>query len=240
MSYRAIFVPTRLPHWGFHLVYRLVQSAFFLFARVQVTGRENFPATGSFIFATNHLSSLDTGLGLVVIQSELASRSVIFAGDTWRRNRLTRIILQLANVIWVHRGQTSPSTIKTAIRVLRDGYVLGIAPEGTRSRESHALIKGHPGAAFLALAANVPIVPIAITNMENLWPSMKRVRRIDITATVGKPFTLAPCPDSSHVDHVCLRKSTDEIMCRIAVLLPPNYRGEYIDHPRLRELQGTS
>lgn len=240
MSEQAIFVPSRLPNWGMHAVYRLIQFTFFLFARVHVTGRENFPATGSFIFATNHLSSLDTGLGLVIIQGKLASKAVIFAGDTWRKKATTRFMLQLANVIWVHRGETSPSTIKTAIRILREGYILGIAPEGTRSRESHALIKGRTGAAFLALSTNVPIIPIAITNMENLWPSMKRGQRIDITATVGSPFVLEPCTRPEDIDHSCLLKGTDEIMCRIAVLLPPQYRGEYAEHPRLKELLATS
>jgi 1-acyl-sn-glycerol-3-phosphate acyltransferase len=75
--------------------------------------------------------------------------------------------------------------------------------------------------------------------MEDLYPSMKRLKRTRITATVGKPFKLEPCGLDSNIDHACLEQGTDEIMCRIAALLPPEYRGEYAEHPRLKELMET-
>lgn len=235
MPGQAIFVPMRIPSWGIHVVYYIIRFAFFLFSDVQVHGYDNFPERG-FIFVVNHLSSLDVGLGLVILKGKLGSRSVVFAGDTWRKNIFTRTILQLPNAIWVHRGETSPQTIKVAIQVLREGYILGVAPEGTRSRATHALIKGKTGAAYLALMTNVPIIPIGITGMENLWDSMKRLRRIKITATIGKPFGIVPLGGEVQVDHVLLEEATTEIMCQIAALLPPEYRGEYADNPRLREL----
>lgn len=184
----------------------------------------------------NHLSGFDVGLGYVIFQGDLLSRVVVFAGDTWRKNPVTRFALQMANVIWVHRGETAPSTMKASLRVLREGYILGMAPEGTRSRESHALIKGRTGAAFLALKAKVPIVPVAVANTENLSAAIKRWKRIEINAWVGKPFVLEQLPPGSSANQEFLEKSTDEIMCRLAALLPPEYRGEYAEHPRLREL----
>jgi|GEM_PF-129974 len=235
----SIFVPRRLPRWGIAIVYRVVQFLFFIFSRVHISGRENLPADRNFIFSPNHLSSLDVGLGLVTLGDELGSKTVLFAGDTWRKKWLTRFILQLTNVIWVHRGETSPSTIKIAIQVLRAGYILSVAPAGTRSRHSHALLKGRAGAAFLALKTGTPILPVAITNMQNLWQAMKRLARIDIQVVIGKPFVLERCADESRIDHACLEERTDEIMCRIAALLPPEYRGEYAEHPRLKELLGT-
>jgi 1-acyl-sn-glycerol-3-phosphate acyltransferase len=233
MSEQTVFVPGRLPPWGGEALRRIVVALFWIAARVRVCGSENMPPAGGFIFASNHLSVLDVALGFTVSRGY---RIAIFAGDTWRKDPIVGKILRLVNVIWVHRGETSPSTIKTAIRVLREGFVLGVAPEGARNKKSHALLKGKPGAAYLARMAGVPIVPVGIANTQNLWRSMKRFHRIEVSIIIGKPFTLEAPSHGTRVDRGQLEKYTDEIMCRIAMLLPPEYRGAYADHPRLIEL----
>ncbi len=233
MSEQTVFVPGRLPPWSIEALRKFFQFLFFVAARVHVSGIENVPHSGGFIFASNHLSVLDVPLALTILKGK---RLATFAGDTWRKNPITRAVLELIDVIWVHRGETSPSSIKISIRVLRDGYILGVAPEGTRSRGTHALSKGKPGAAYLGVMAGVPILPVAFTNTQNLWCSIKRLRRIDIGVAIGKPFILEPSGDGSGIDPDKLDKHTDEIMCRIAALLPTEYRGEYAEHPRLKEL----
>ncbi|MCS6910751.1 MAG: hypothetical protein NZM11_09325 [Anaerolineales bacterium] len=100
-----------------------------------------------------------------------------------------------------------------------------------------------PGAAALAVAAPVSMVPVAITNTEQLAWAITRLRspfrgRVPVTVTVGLPFTLPPIERGARAAR--LEEYTAEIMCRIAALLPERYRGVYADHPRLRELLATA
>jgi 1-acyl-sn-glycerol-3-phosphate acyltransferase len=110
-----------------------------------------------------------------------------------------------------------------------------MAPEGTRS-QSEALIPGRPGAAYLASKTGVPIVPVGVTGTEDraVKARLRRLQRPHIVIRIGSPFTLPPMERQDRDAY--LQAYTDEIMCRIAVLLPPTYRGVYADHPRLKEL----
>ncbi len=233
MAEQTVFVPGHLPPWGAEALRKFFQLFYWLVARVHVSGSENIPTVGGFIFASNHLSVFDVPLAYSLLAG---NRVATFAGDTWRKNLIARGVLELVNVVWVRRGEISPSAIKTSIRVLRDGYILGVAPEGTRSQKTHALIKGKTGAAYLGAMAGVPILPVAFTNTQNLWSSIKRLRRADIGVAFGKPFILDGPSNGSRLDADKLDAYTDEIMCRVAALLPEEYRGEYADHPRLKEL----
>jgi 1-acyl-sn-glycerol-3-phosphate acyltransferase len=116
---------------------------------------------------------------------------------------------------------------------LQRGWVVEISPEGRRN-PTGALVFAKPGPAFLATRTGVPVVPIAFTNTENLAASLRRLRRPTVTIRVGKPFRLDPIagPDRRRR----LREAADEVLCRVAALLPPRYRGVYADHPLVRTL----
>jgi 1-acyl-sn-glycerol-3-phosphate acyltransferase len=95
-------------------------------------------------------------------------------------------------------------------------------------------LEGKQGAALLAARAAVPIVPVGIVGSDKVYSHWLKLRRPPITVRVGEPYTL---PEFDMDDRQgWLSKYTDEIMCRIASLLPPDYRGFYKDHPRLQEL----
>jgi 1-acyl-sn-glycerol-3-phosphate acyltransferase len=115
------------------------------------------------------------------------------------------------------------------------GKNLVIAPEGTRSRTG-ALIEGKPGVSYLATRLGQPIVPVAITGTEDkvIFGNLKRFKRSHVTLTAGPAFTLPPLPRKNR-DQV-LKEYTDEIMCRIAAMMPERYHGVYKDHPKLQEL----
>jgi 1-acyl-sn-glycerol-3-phosphate acyltransferase len=108
-----------------------------------------------------------------------------------------------------------------------------MAPEGTRS-ETGALARAKTGVAFLAHKTNALIVPLALIGTEKIAPALKRLRRARVTLRIGEPYTLPPLDETNR--SAGLRANTDEVMCRIAALLPPEYRGIYTDHPRLKEL----
>ena len=110
---------------------------------------------------------------------------------------------------------------------------MGIAPEGTRSDTSQ-LIEGKPGTVLLAIKTGAPIVPVGLAGTEDTIKRLFTFRKAHIVARFGKPFTIAEIPRENREQ--ALQKATDEVMCRIAVLLPEKYWGFYKDHPRLKEL----
>ncbi|MGQ0605154.1 MAG: lysophospholipid acyltransferase family protein [Anaerolineales bacterium] len=231
MSEQTIFVPSTWSPQAVATLQATFRFLFNLFADLKVYGEENLPPGGGFMVCMNHLSRFDAPLGFVLLGPR---RMTAFVADTYRTHWFFRRVIQSVDAIWVQRGTIGPSTLKAAIQALHEGRVLGVAPEGTRS-PIHALQLGKTGAAALALAANVPIVPLAVTNTENLGDAMKILRRIPITATFGKPFTL---PSVSRGERAAkLDEYTTEIMCRIAALLPPHYHGVYAGHPRITELK---
>ena len=96
------------------------------------------------------------------------------------------------------------------------------------------MIRAKTGAAYLAHLTDAPIVPLAITGTEKAGRDLLHLRRPRLTIRVGIPFTLPPISDDDR--SAGLRRNTNEIMCRIAAMLPPQYHGVYADFPRLREL----
>jgi 1-acyl-sn-glycerol-3-phosphate acyltransferase len=90
--------------------------------------------------------------------------------------------------------------------------------------------------AFLALSAGVPVVPVAITGTEKLAHALPRLRRVPLSITYGEPVWLGAPGQRERADQARLEAATTEIMCRLAALLPPEYRGVYAGHPRVQEL----
>ncbi|MDW8327357.1 MAG: lysophospholipid acyltransferase family protein [Anaerolineales bacterium] len=214
------------------IVYRFLRGLFrflgWLLFRQEVYGLENIPASGPFLVVVNHLGIADPPLVFINVQRQM----VVFAADKWKKVPGIRQLLEAAGVIWVARGEADLSAIKAALAVLKSGRPLGMAPEGTRSR-THALQRGKTGAAYLADRTGVPIVPIGISGSERLAENLRRLRRTPVRLVVGKPFYLPP---NGRASGDLLEAYTTQIMCRIAALLPPEYRGVYADHPQLREL----
>jgi len=231
MSDQPTFVRGKFSPRGIEAMRRVFEAIFKLIARLEVHGIENLPAEGGFIVTVNHLSRFDPPLVFVLFP--FPRRGVAFAADSYRSQPFFRWVLESVGVIWVTRGATSPTTLKAAVQAIREGYVLGIAPEGTRSRTG-TLQEGKMGVAFLALSSGAPIIPLAITNTEKLGAALLRLRRITLTLTFGKPLTFT-APERGKREEKLL-ECTTEIMCRIAALLPPEYRGAYANHPRLKEL----
>jgi 1-acyl-sn-glycerol-3-phosphate acyltransferase len=209
----------------------LFRAIFRLLTRVEVSGLENLPP-GGLIVSPNHLSSVDPPLIFIMLPGR---HQTTFVADKYRHHPFFRPIVTMVDCIWVNRGATPPSTIKAAVRALQDGSVLGVAPEGTRSR-THALQHGKTGAVYLAYASGTPIVPAALTNTEKAIPSALRLRRARLTVTFGQPIYFGEPGKRSRPTTQQLEEGTTEVMCRLAVMLPPEYRGVYADHPRLKEL----
>jgi 1-acyl-sn-glycerol-3-phosphate acyltransferase len=201
-------------------------------ARIQFLNPERLPATGGCIVVTNHLGRLDAILAIMLANRE---DLVVFIAEKYQRSAIWRYAVRKLDAVWLNRFEADFHAMRTVLKRLQQGEMLGMAPEGTRS-QSGALAEGKPGAAYLAIKANAPLIPVAITGTEDrvVLARLRRLRRADITIRVGEPFSLPPRGRQDRDAH--LQQCTDEIMCQIAALLPPSYRGVYADHPRLRAL----
>jgi 1-acyl-sn-glycerol-3-phosphate acyltransferase len=189
-------------------------------ARVDVRGLDNLPA-GSFVAVINHLSSFDTLTGIAVGPIRQATT---FAAIEHRSDPIGGWILDQLGVIWVRRGEADREAIKIALDELRNGTVMAMAIEGTRSRTG-GLQAGKTGPAFLASRTHVPLIPGAIWGTEQIISNLKRLRRSEVHLRLGQPFHLP----EGRANTEQLEEYTDQVMLKIAAMLPPQYRGVYAE-----------
>jgi 1-acyl-sn-glycerol-3-phosphate acyltransferase len=208
----------------------IFNAAFALLTKRELHGFDNLPPHGPYILAANHLSYFDLPLLYGLVGGPHVTG---WAAEKYQHNPLFNQLVRLGGGTFIRRGEVDRKALDFAVDWLKRGNVFGMAPEGTRSKTG-MLARGKTGAAYLANLAGAAIVPFAITGTEALWQTLIRLRRPRLTVRVGIPFRL---PLLSQAERAAdLRRHTDEIMCRIAALLPPAYRGVYANHPRLQEL----
>ena len=207
----------RLVRRAFQAILRL---AAWLLTDTQVNGLENIPPQGAALIVSNHLGDADLALGIAFTTRlpEVLSKAELhdFPMLGW--------LMEAYGVIWVHRGQPDRRAMRAALRGLAENRLVTLAPEG-RESVTGALEEGTHGAAYLALKANVPLVPVTFTGTENsrLLTNIKRLRRTAMTITIGPPFRLEP--DANW--RAAIERGTQVIMRKLAMQLPPEYRGVY-------------
>jgi 1-acyl-sn-glycerol-3-phosphate acyltransferase len=207
-----------------------------LFADIEVRGDIARLPKGGYMLASNHLGRLDSLVVYYVLDNEDLIHPLT---DKYKKSLLFRLIGWWLGVTWLTRGQADMKAMREFITRLKNGGVMVIAPEGTRSK-SASLLKAEPGAIYIASAAGVGIVPVALTGTEDavvkaqLW----KFQKLKITITAGDEMYFPPDVKSlkGAERNALLQSAMDEVMCRIAALLPESYRGYYKDFPRTREL----
>jgi 1-acyl-sn-glycerol-3-phosphate acyltransferase len=213
----------------------LIRILLKLIARFEIRGKENIPLTSGMVIASNHIGILDIIMVYFVID-----RTDLFipVAEKWEKVGWIKWLGKQLNFLFVDRYNPDLKALRKMITLMEEGKCLIIAPEGTRSRVG-SLIEGKPGVAYLAARSGFPVIPVAITGTEDevVLANVKHFRKSNITLTGGKQFNILPLPKTNR--DVALQKSTDEIMCQIAALLPEKYRGVYAEHPRLKELLAT-
>ena len=178
------------------------------------------PSKGPYIVAINHTNFLEVPM----IFTHLLPRKVvgIVKKETWKGG----IIKWMANnweAISVDREGQSTETFRKSRKVLRDGYFLIIAPEGTRNKDGK-LRMGKPGVISIALRSKVPIIPVAHFGGEDIINNLKSFKRTKFTFKVGIPIILHP---EGKADQNKRKYFTDQLMYRLAELLPAENRGIY-------------
>jgi len=209
----------------------IIRIAINIIARVDIEQFENIPKEGGFVIATNHLGRLDVALLFYALDGDF----ILPVAEKYEHHWLFGPIGNAMGGIWLDRFNADIRSIREILARLKAGGILVIAPEGTRSK-NESMNEGKPGVAYLAMKSGAPIVPVALTGTQDrmVMERLKHFKKSEIKVVVGKPFTLPPI--QGKVRDTALQQYTDEIMCRIAALLPEKYRGVYAEHPRLKEL----
>jgi 1-acyl-sn-glycerol-3-phosphate acyltransferase len=193
----------------------------YVLTRLHAEGTEHIPATGPVIFVSNHLSMMDI-LAVAVPTKRLLHfmakielfQVPVFGG-----------VIRLLGAFPVRRGESDRESLRVAGELLAAGQVVVIFPEGHRS-DYHALQPGHTGVALIAMRSGAPIVPIGVSGTEHVGPLRIGPWAPRVRIVFGEPFTL---PSAGRRTREDLERGIDQIMRRIAALLPPEYRGVYAD-----------
>ena len=204
-----------------YLISRLILRPLFLLVfRPHVAGRENVPATGPFIIASNHLSFIDSMAIPLMSPRRVGylAKAEYFTGSGIR-GWFTKTWFTALGALPVERQthRAAQEALDTAMTVLNAGGGFGIYPEGTRSRDGR-LARGKTGVAWLALTAGCPVVPVGITGTDRIqpigagWPRPHR-----FTVVFGKPLTF-PEHAGQAGKNKSRREVTDTIMEAIAEL----------------------
>jgi len=193
-----------------------------LLVKITVIGYEYFPRKGPILMVSNHLGDADGIVGLAIAKVPFDVMGKIELYDIPIFGKL----LEWYGTIWVHRGRPDRRALKAVLNGLAEDRMVAIAPEGRESL-SGALEEGTDGAAYIALKADVPILPFVVTGTENwrIYGNLKKFRRTKVVAKAGPPFRLAKTGNR----RADIEVGTQTIMKTLAQMLPPEYRGVYQD-----------
>jgi 1-acyl-sn-glycerol-3-phosphate acyltransferase len=202
--------------------------------RPWVVGLENVPKHGPVILASNHLSFIDSIFLPLVVDRPVVflAKSEYFTGKGLK-GWATRLFFQAANQLPIDRsgGKASEASLNTGLRVLREGSILGIYPEGTRSPDGR-LYRGRTGVARMVLEAGVPVVPVAMIGTAEVMPigtRLPKVRRVGIVFGEALDFSRF---EGMEGDRFVLRSVTDELVYDLRALSDQQYVDVYASSVR--------
>jgi 1-acyl-sn-glycerol-3-phosphate acyltransferase len=205
-----------LANWFLRAVFRII-------LRVEIRGLENVPRDGALVVAISHSSFVDPLLVGVYLPRDVVPMAKIEAFNF----PILGACIRWYGAFAVRRGEVDVRAFKNALEVLQKGAAMVIAPEGHRS-ESGALQRGREGAIMLSLRSGAPILPVAVWGGKPLWKNLARLRPTEMKFFVGEPVL----PTASKPTRDQITAMSDELMLRIAALMPREIHGYYRDGSR--------
>lgn len=200
----------------------------FLF-RARIEGEEHIPAQGGAIIASNHIAAGDTFVMPALLDRQLTfpAKAELFSGKGGLGSKIVAWFLKAVGQVPLDRsgGRVSLDGLAPVLQVLADGGLVGIYPEGTRSPDGR-LYKGRTGVARLALAANVPVVPVAVFQTEAVRTKLGIPWIWKPRVVIGEPLDFSAYA-GLHDDRDGLRWVTDEVMAAIQQLSGQTYVDAY-------------
>ena len=205
-------------YWGCTYLLRFLLT---VLIQWKVAGRDNVPKEGAFIVVSNHRSNVDPP----VLGAGIARRRVRFMAKVELFKMPFGIVIKLWDAFPVRRFDADLGALLTAERILKHGGVVGMFPEGTRSRTGY-IGRFHAGTALIALHTGTTVLPCAMTGTENLTSPIKILKRTRVTVSIGKPIVLEQVrrPTEAQVSEL-----TQRILDDIVALLPESHRRFYTE-----------
>ena len=205
------------------LITFLLRIYFWLTLRIDAPGGlSSVPQKGPLIVITNHTGQVE----VPVFANLLQPRKITGWGKAEAfENPFLKWVFGAWDIIPVHRGEADLTALKSALRMLEEGRIFGVAPEGTRNKTG-ILRRGLPGAAILAMKSGAPVLPVVHWGGEKFLKNLKSFKRTDFHIRIGEPFYVKA---DGKVTGEMRQEMVDEMMYRIAELMPEEYRGEYSD-----------
>ena len=211
-------IGVRMVNWFLRIVFKIV-------CRIHPEDFKKIPVDGPLILVGNHINFLE----VPVILPHVNHPNVIGVAkrESWG-NPLFNFLFKKWGIIPIDRGMVDREAFRLIEEALKQGKVVAVSPEGTRSIDGRLLI-GKPGVVAIAVRTDAPILPAAFYGYENFWENLKHFKRTDFNIVVGKPFKLQL--NGKALSREMRQEVVDEIMYKIAELLPEKYRGHYeFDH----------
>jgi len=185
--------------------------------------QQKVPMQGPLIVIANHTGQLEVPLLFAHLQPrKMTGWAKIETWDNW----FLHWVFNLWGAIPVRRGEADLNALRKALQALENGYIFGLAPEGTRNKTGR-LRRALPGAVTIALRSGAPILPLVHWGGEKFLSNLKRLKRTDFHIRVGEPFRINT--NGVRVTAEIRRQIVDEMMYILASMLPEEYRGEYSD-----------
>jgi 1-acyl-sn-glycerol-3-phosphate acyltransferase len=212
-----------------------------LIFRPHVEGRDNVPDQGAAIIASNHLSFSDSIFMPLMVKRKVTfvAKAEYFTGKGIR-GFVTKMFFVGTGTIPIDRsgGRAAQAAIDTGLRILAEGKLFGIYPEGTRSPDGR-LYRGKTGVARLALDSGAPVIPVVMLNSDEIQPLGRRLPRIKrVRIRFGRPIDFSRYSGMSG-DRFIERAVTDEIMYELMELSGREYVDVYAQKVKTPEAPET-
>jgi len=227
-------VSPRTPSWVYTFGRTVLAPLARMVYRPRVEGKDLIPKDGAVIFASNHLSFIDS----IVIPIAAAPRPVHFLAKaeyftgTGLKGWFSRTFFTAVGATPVERGvgQAAMDALDQQKEILASGAAIALHPEGTRSRDGR-LYKGRTGVAYLALESGAPVVPIGLIGTDKVMPVGAKMPsfRERVVVKFGEPLDLSHLGPAS--SGKARRLATDEIMTAIHALSGQELAGTYNELP---------
>lgn len=192
-----------------------------LLCRIDAPDIHKVPMKGPLIVISNHTGQLEVAVFFGLLQPRpITGWAKIEAWD----NAFLNWLFSLWGLIPVKRGEGDTSALRKALQALQNGYIFGLAPEGTRNKTGK-LQRAQPGVVILAIHSGAPILPVVHWGGENFLKNLAHFKRTTFHARVGEPFLLKL--EGVKITRAVRQQIADEMMIRIAELMPSEYHGAY-------------
>lgn len=206
---------------GYRLLNGFLRLVFRAVCRIDVEELKKIPLNGPMIIVGNHINFLEAP----VLVPHLDNPNLISVAkkESWK-NPLFKFLFDRWGIIPLDRDSVDREAFRLMLSAIAAGKILVIFPEGTRSIDGQ-LLQGKPGVVTLVLRSGVPVLPVGLHGYEHFWDNLKRLRKTDFHINIGSPFRVNFNGDA--MSREVRQAVTDEIMYKIAELLPEKYRGHY-------------